>query len=355
MLPKRGKFGEDMKVNIGVACGNRNMDKGFITFDECMECSGKNGIRCIPRQFLLSYIIKENSDYYRPKWGVYHVNDINMCSSAFLFSRIIGKFFTTRSLWNMRFGTEIHSFYNENEISSPSVEDKVELVSVVGGRKISVVGSQDGYFSKLDLRKFPDVAERIKNDNILSHLFSRFIDNNKLSGVLLERKSTASINKVISGPTDYHINQVKKYIAMREKNDVSSIMITYFDKYEGREINHIIPVIYAGDEGFDEFGDDVLSRSVVINKDKIREMCINKAGMFEDCLYNGIMPLRVPAFSKECSWCVFRDICKHTPNSPILDIDVFEKRIELWSKMLRISDRFNSESQDVSDILARWS
>lgn len=354
-LPEVRDFGEPMDMRVGVICTKYQLDKGFIPVEECMRCPGKAGIRCYPRQFLLSFLRKQTSDYYGPKWGIYHVSDVNMCSANFLYSRMLGKFFTTNSLWNMRFGTELHGWFNQGEISRPIVEQPVEHVFEDGGRKLTIVGSQDAVFRNLDLDMFTDVREWIESDKLYSHVFAPHIKENRfLQGIVCDRKSTISMKSIESGPKDYHVNQLVKYVILRDEKDISGIMITYLDKKFGKVINGIIPVIYEGSPMFESAGQDIISRSLVINKTKIIKMCEDKASNFENFLKIGYMPMRVPSFKKECDWCAYKPVCKHEPPMPVTDRSVLEMRIEKWEKMLRISPKFEEDYYSVQNTIDRW-
>ncbi len=354
-----GEFGDDFPLRVGIDCGRKQGDKGFVTVEECLSCPGVDSdfgyIRCYPRQYLLTFLRKQTSEYYGAKWGIYHVSDINMCTSNFLFGRYCAKVFSTQSLWNMRFGTEIHSWYNEGEISRPIIEQSVSNTFEANGRKVSIVGSQDAVFEELDLNLFTDVKHRIFNDAVLKYAFGPHLDGDRaLRGVLCDRKSTISLKSVLSAPKEYHINQLVKYTVLREEKDVSCIMITYLDKFGGRELNHIVPVIYTDSPQYKDVGEDVLSRSVVINKAAILEACRNKASAMETFLASMNMPLRMPAFKQECAWCPYKQACQHTPNTPIMDSTTLDIKVDTWCKMLRVSDKFDDEFYSVENTIERW-
>ena len=350
-----GKFGDDFPQIVGIDCGTKQGNRGFITVEECLQCPGINYVRCYPRQWLLSMLRKQVSKYYGPKWGIYHVSDINMCGASFLFKRFVGNFYSTRSLWNMRFGTEIHSWYNADEVSQPKIEQGLEHIFDSDGRKMAIVGSQDSVFEKLDLDVFTDVKDKIFDDLLLKYVFEPSIEEGRyLKGVICDRKSTISMKSVMLGPNDYHIQQLVKYVVLRDKKDVSCVMITYLDKYEGREINHILPIVYTDSPLYEDCGEDVLSRCVVINKDKILQTCRDKASTFENCLVHGYMPLRMPAFKQECNWCAYASACKYTPNMPIMDKGNLEMKIKSWKTMLRVSEHFTDAEFGIQETIKRW-
>jgi hypothetical protein len=347
---------EDFRTPIstkhGIICGKQGMNKGFITIDQCLECAGPKNIRCIPRNFLLAHVLKEGNPYYSRKIGEYHVSDYVGCAAEFLFKNFIGYFYTPRSLWNMGFGTAVHSMFNDYELSKPTSESKLEHVFESNGRKVAIVGSQDGYFKDLDLGIFTDVEERLLFDNFDDNVYD---GSGVLHGVLLERKTAQSINNVMYKPKDIHLLQEQAYVVMRSENDVNWIITTYLSKPDGREINLVMPVLYIGSEIHKNASPELLSKAMVVNKADVMAKMEKRVATFEWCLFNREFPYRFPNFKVQCDWCDMKDACKGTPNVPIVDKDELVAKIELWSNILRVSDRFEDEgASNMQQIAERW-
>lgn len=291
---------------------NSNNKDSVVSFNTCLRCTKRP--RCIPRRVIMDTIAKDDSEYYKHRYGNFHVTSSIYCIRQQVLKKKITEIKNTSGMWHQALGSVGHETVEGmrigNSISEKSLEN-CEFESDYGD-VISISGRFDTFIREV-VPYFLDEGEFFYNE-LEGILFS----NGKIEGVLEEIKTKAGLKSIAKEGVDHHhLLQAKIYCSIIDKYMDSSmpnaIYITYINKYNGKSISFLHPVVKKGDILADAIkrkcNDRLSNRVIEIDTDKIIDAMKNRVSIIHESLKRDVIPEKSQSYGWECGYCGYEDIC----------------------------------------------